>query len=407
MVESNRPEDSRSNYPNNLGGYRRPLARAFWTALVYLVVGLLWIAFSDRLAEMLVRDPAMLSQVQTWKGFFFVLITGGILFLVLYRQLQKDRFLLNLQHGQRLALRHREQQLTVLMNNLPGMAYRCLFDDYWTMLFVSEGSEWLTGYKPEELVNNRVRGYGELIDPADAEEVTQRVSEAVKAGRPFSVEYSLTRKDGRKIWVWERGCSVDVADGQTVLEGIILDISDRKALEWELEELATTDPLTGLLNRREFGRVLEEELERCARYKRTMALLWIDFDHFKEVNDTWGHAAGDKVLCTISRLLEDNVRSVDSVARFGGEELVIVLPEMGAQEAWETAERLCSRARETFIMLESGHEVTVTISVGVAVYPQHGQTSAELCASADRAMYQAKTLGRNRVATPDSAEPVA
>jgi len=406
-MESNRPEDIGSNQPDHLGRCRHPLARALWTVLIYLIVGLLWITFSDRLAEMLFRDPVMLSQVQTWKGFFFVLVTGGTLFLVLYRQLHKDRFLLNLQHSQRRALRQREQQLTVLLNNLPGMAYRCLFDDHWTMLFVSEGSEWLTGYKPEELVNNRVRAYAELIDPEDAERVTAQVAEAVEAGRAFSVEYTITRKDGRKIWGWERGCSVDVAGGRRVLEGIVLDISDRKALERELEELATTDPLTGLLNRREFGRVLEEELERCARYKHTMALLWIDFDHFKEVNDTWGHAAGDKVLCTISRLLEDNVRSVDSVARFGGEELVIVLPEMGAQEAWETAERLCSRARATSIMLESGHEVKVTISVGVAVYPQHGRTSAELCASADRAMYQAKTLGRDRVAAPDSAEPVA
>jgi len=406
-MESNRPEDVRPNFKEYLGGCRHPLARAFWILLVYLVIGLLWIAFSDRLAEVLFQDPAMLSRVQTWKGFFFVLVTGTILFLVLYGQLRKDRILLSLQASQRQALKQREHQLTVLMNNLPGMAYRCLFDDKWTMLFVSDGCEWLTGYKPEELVNNRTRAYGELIDPDESAEVVRRVAGSVQAGRRFSVEYTITRKDGRKVWVWERGCSVDVAGDRTVLEGIILDISDRKALERKLEELATTDPLTGLLNRREFGRVLDEELERCARYRHPMALLWIDFDHFKEVNDTWGHAVGDKVLCSICRLLEDNVRSVDAVARFGGEELVIVLPEMGAKEAWETAERLRIRARDKAIMLESGHEVRVTISVGVAVYPQHGRTAAELCASADSAMYRAKPLGRDRVAAPDSAEPVA
>lgn len=200
---------------------------------------------------------------------------------------------------------------------------------------------------------------------------------------------------------------VEAADGRILLEGIMLDISDRKALEVELEQLATTDPLTGLLNRREFGRILEEELERSERYHRSMALLWIDFDHFKEVNDSWGHAAGDRVLCSVTRLLEESVRSVDSVARFGGEEMVIVLPELNVAEALETAERLRKRVREQPVMLDSGHDVPVTISVGVAVYPDHGNTAAELCAAADRAMYRAKTQGRDCVAMPGNAEPVS
>lgn len=401
------PNRLATDAPKGPGKCHSPLKRSLWAVLVYLAVGLLWITFSDRIAALWFPDPEALSEVQTWKGYLFVAVTGLVLFVVLYRQLTKDRLLLNLQFSQRRALRQREHQLTVLMDNLPGMAYRCLFDEQWTMLFVSRGCRWLTGYQPEELVNNRVHAYADLIDPEDARSVNQEVAEAVEEGRTFSVEYAITRKDGRTICVWERGCSVEVADGRTVLEGIILDISDRKALEKELEELATTDPLTGLLNRREFSRVLEEELERSARYHHAMALLWVDFDHFKEVNDTWGHAAGDKVLCSITRLLEGSVRSVDSVARFGGEELVIVLPEMGVDEARETAERLRSQVREHSIMLESGHEVKITISVGVAVYPEHGRTAAELCASADRAMYQAKSRGRDCVAIPDNAEPVS
>jgi diguanylate cyclase (GGDEF)-like protein/PAS domain S-box-containing protein len=403
-MESNRPDEVRLNH---LGKFSSPLVRALWAVLVYLVIGLLWITFSDRLAELWFPDPGALSQVQTWKGFLFVMVTGTALFLVLYRQLTKDRALLSLQYSQRQALRQRERQLTVLMDNLPGMAYRCLYDPYWTMLFVSGGCARLTGYQPEELINNKVVSFGDLMDRDDAERVANEVAEAVQQGEAFSVEYAVTRKDGREICVWERGCMVEAADGRILLEGIMLDISDRKALEIELEQLATTDPLTGLLNRREFGRILEEELERSERYHRSMALLWIDFDHFKEVNDSWGHAAGDKVLCSVTRRLEESVRSVDSVARFGGEEMVIVLPELGVAEALETAERLRKRVREQPVMLDSGHDVPVTISVGVAVYPDHGHTAAELCAAADRAMYRAKTQGRDCVAMPEDAEPVS
>lgn len=377
---------------------RTPVRRATWAALLYLVVGLAWIAFSDRAVEAWFPDPETLSLIQTWKGFFFVLTTGAVLFVVLLRQLAKDRALLTLQHTQREALRKRERQLQVLMDNLPGMAYRCRLDPDWTMLFVSQGCTRLTGYRPEDLVDNRLVSYASLINPEDNERMAADVQAAVASGQSFSLEYGLTRRDGSRIWVWERGRGVEEENGTVVLEGIVLDISDRKALESELEELATRDPLTGLYNRRELSRVMEEELERARRYQRPMALLWIDFDHFKDINDTYGHAAGDSVLRSVSRLLERSVRSVDSIGRFGGEEFVIVLPEMDLEEARETAERLRNRVSESAQPLGDGQSVPLTISVGVAVYPDHGVSISALCAAADKAMYLAKDRGRNCVA---------
>nr|WP_273204649.1 sensor domain-containing diguanylate cyclase [Marinobacter subterrani] len=375
-----------------------PLRRACWVALVYLIAGFAWIAFSDTLAEAWFPDPRTLSLVQTWKGFGFVLTTGLVLFAVLARQLIKDRALLNLQRSQRQALRMRERQLQVLMDNLPGMAYRCRCDPQWTMLFVSQGCARLTGYAPEELIENRVASYASLMDEEDNERVYCEVKAALANNESFSVEYSLTRKDGRRIWVWERGRGVEEDDGTVVLEGIVLDISDRKRLESELEEMATRDPLTGLLNRREMSKVLDDELERAQRYQRPMAVLWIDFDHFKDVNDTYGHAAGDSVLRAISRLLLESVRSVDSIGRFGGEEFLIVLPEMDLEEARDTAERLRRKVAEAPQPLGDGRSAPLTISVGIAVYPEHGQTAAALCAAADKAMYLAKDRGRNCVA---------
>lgn len=392
------PSRQQSQGMNRLENNRTPVRRAAWAALVYLVVGFAWIAFSDRAVEAWFPDPQTLSLIQTWKGWFFVLATGVVLFLVLLRQLSKDRTLLTLQHNQRQALRKRERQLQVLMDNLPGMAYRCRLDPQWTMLFVSQGCARLTGYEPDDLVANRHVSYASLINDADNERIYAEVQSAVAAGRSFSLEYGLTRRDGSRIWVWERGRGVEEDNGTLLLEGIVLDISDRKALESELEELATRDPLTGLFNRRELSRVLEEELERARRYQRPMALLWIDFDHFKDINDTYGHAAGDEVLRSVSRLLETSVRSVDAIGRFGGEEFVIVLPEMDLEEARDTAERLRRKVADSAQPLGDGQTVPLTISVGVAVYPDHGATLSALCAAADKAMYLAKDRGRNCVA---------
>jgi len=295
-----------------------------------------------------------------------------------------------------ITIRQRERQLSTLMDNLPGMAYRCRYDEHWTMLFVSDGCRELTGYEPDELLQNRVVSFPELIDEGSHELIVQDVELAIGNAEPFSIEYPIIRKDGTRIWVWERGRSVDV-DGELALEGIILDISDRKALEEELSELATLDPLTGLLNRREMSRILEEEIARAKRYDRELALLWIDFDHFKAINDDHGHAAGDSVLKATSALLAGSVRGVDVIGRFGGEEFVILLPEMDRPEARETAERLRRLVSDTPQPLGNGQTAHLTISIGVSVFPDHGADAGTLCAAADRAMYQAKANGRDQV----------
>ncbi|CAN0589610.1 unnamed protein product, partial [Ectocarpus sp. 12 AP-2014] len=217
---------------NTLKNQHTPLLRALWVVLLYLCAGWLWITFSDAAARAWFTDPTTLTQVETWKGPLFVLFTTAVLFVVLLSQLQKDRRLLQLQHRQREALRRRERQLTVLMDNLPGMAYCCRFDEHWTMLFVSSGCRDLTGYEPEELIENRLTSYASLIDEECNDGLTEAVRQAVDRGEPFAVEYTLARKDGSQIWVWERGRGVeDESDGGMLLEGIVLDISGRKALE--------------------------------------------------------------------------------------------------------------------------------------------------------------------------------
>lgn len=502
-----------------------PVKRSLQVALAYLLVGGLWILFSDNAVERLVTDPELFTKVQTWKGWAFVIVTAAVLFGVILRQFLRDRDAFERQltqqeeilrlgqfqqsvienaniwisildsqgrvriwnraaeqisgytseevvgsdaiwetlypdpdyrawvlervghilsgdevaegleteiltrdnderviawnsrafkdSGGRIvgsiamgmditerkfaerALRSRKRQLATLMDNLPGMAYRCLYDEYWTMKFVSSGCRELTGYDPDDLIGNRRVAWASLLFDEDTDALVAAVERAIATAEPFSVEYRLKRADGQVIWVWERGRGVE-DNGSLVLEGIILDVTDHKDLESRLSELATLDPLTGQFNRRETERILEEEVARAERYDRQLAVLWIDLDHFKEVNDSRGHAVGDEVLRTVSLRLAESIRTVDALGRFGGEEFIVVLPEMSMEEAWDIAERLRARIADEPVRVSVGEPLDLTISIGVAVYPEHAASAEALCGRADKAMYRAKKSGRNR-----------
>lgn len=163
----------------------------------------------------------------------------------------------------------------------------------------------------------------------------------------------------------------------------------------ELRRLATRDQLTGLLNRREFDRILAEESERAVRFGRPLALILVDIDHFKRVNDTHGHPAGDGVLREVARRLGGLMRSVDRVTRFGGEEFALVVMEMDRLSALETAGRICLEIARTPI--RTGDLVLpLTVSAGVAVLPGDANDGAGLVVAADKALYAAKESGRNR-----------
>ena len=167
-----------------------------------------------------------------------------------------------------------------------------------------------------------------------------------------------------------------------------------------LEQESITDPLMGIFNRRHLDRRLQEEVIRCHRYDLLLAVLLVDIDHFKKVNDTWGHQVGDLVLKHVSRIFVDALRQTDMVARFGGEEFVILLPHTPEHEAYTLAERLRKTVEKTPLQLtlnEKQVEIMVTISIGSACVLPENDTAFDLLERADRAMYRAKQEGRNRV----------
>lgn len=165
-----------------------------------------------------------------------------------------------------------------------------------------------------------------------------------------------------------------------------------------LRGLATHDALTGLLNRREFDRLINEEILRASRFRRGFGVILLDIDHFKLVNDTHGHQAGDAVLVHIARVLATVCRGTDRVARFGGEEFAILEPEADEAAAAESAERIRTALEELPCPLQGPADpIRTTLSAGVAAYPNNGDGCESLLREADRALYEAKSLGRNRV----------
>ncbi len=159
------------------------------------------------------------------------------------------------------------------------------------------------------------------------------------------------------------------------------------------EEAAFTDHLTGLANRRRFERQLDREVTRTLRYGRPFCLLLLDIDHFKKVNDTFGHEAGDEAIRYLTKTLQAETRGIDLSARIGGEEFAVILPETDFVGGYDVAERLCRAIRDTKIPVVG----SITASFGIAEFPVCAATGRELLAVADAAMYEAKRQGRNRV----------
>ena len=174
-----------------------------------------------------------------------------------------------------------------------------------------------------------------------------------------------------------------------------------------LRSQAIRDPLTELYNRRYMDETLLQELSRVRRKEATLSVIMIDIDHFKRLNDTAGHAAGDEVLRRVARQLMSAVRREDVACRYGGEEFALILPELAIEGAVERAERLRREIEDLFVEVGGKRIGPVTASFGVACYPMHGSSGAALLHLADKALYQAKALGRNRVVVADRPDHVA
>jgi len=416
----------------------------------------------------------------------------------------------------------RARVLDTLINNLDGMAYRCLNDAHWTMVFVSQGCLALTGYTPQELVHNTTVSWEQITHPLDRERVRTSVATTSSNNLRFAVDYRILTKEGAVKWVHERGVAVADEQGTLVIEGFIedvtaqrslaeaqqaaeqryrhifehasegifqsspeghylavnpalarlygyddaqalitglqnisrqlyvkegqrelfrqmmaeqgevlnfesevyradgsriwisenahivcdaegqllyyegtvQDISERRRYQQELEHQANHDTLTGLPNRMLLSDRVEQGIARAERLGYHLVVVFIDLDHFKFINDSLGHDAGDELLKEVALRLRRCLRASDTVARLGGDEFVLLLADhFRASTVIDQLQRVLSEIARPVQL--SGREFQVGASLGVAMYPGDGEDALSLFKHADAAMYAAKGNGRN------------
>ena len=243
----------------------------------------------------------------------------------------------------------------------------------------------LVGYTLDEMIGRHVLSF-------IAEDELPKVREVMRLGRELSYETAVLHKDGSRIPV-EFIVRTLERDGEKLRMTIVRDIRDRLASEARIQHLAHHDGLTGLLNRGAFMERMALLMKRAERKGEMLALLFIDLDNFKRVNDSLGHLEGDQVLTTVSERLVGALRDSDMVGRFGGDEFVVLLTELTSRADIVVVLEALLSVVEVPVKAD-GRALSVTPSIGVAVYPDDGREAAELVQHADTAMYRAKSRGR-------------
>lgn len=289
------------------------------------------------------------------------------------------------------ALRTSEQRYRLMAENSTDLISRSTMRG--RMLYVSDAARSLLGYEPAEMAGHSIFEFVAADDQHVLRQVTVRI-EQERAPQTFS--YRIVRKDGSKIWfeTTSRAIADPVSGELSEIIAVSRDISERRRAEEQIEYQAYHDGLTGLPNRLLFRDRLTIALAHAKRQNTPVAVMFLDLDRFKYVNDTLGHSLGDDLLRAVAARLRTVLREGDTIARMGGDEFTILLADLASPtDAAKIAQKLLDTVAHP-IRVE-GHELFATTSIGIALYPNDGDSAEALLQNADSAMYRAKELGRN------------
>jgi diguanylate cyclase (GGDEF)-like protein/PAS domain S-box-containing protein len=354
---------------------------------IYFVFGLLWIFFSDFILSVLATDQAQFAHYSMYKGWAYIAITSVLLYLLVRRTLQQQSKLEN------SLLASEERWKFALEGADEGVWDWNLETDE-----VFRSGQWhvIYGYAENEIGRTATDGR-KLMHPEDLPRAVED-TRAYLEGKTsiYTSEYRLLCKDGSWKWTLSRGMVVSYsAEGKPLrMIGTHTDITERKRSEAQIFHLAHYDTITALPNRLLFMDRFEQEIKKARRSAHSIALMFLDLDRFKEINDTLGHDMGDLLLKETAQRLLHCIRATDTAARLGGDEFTIILNELHDPSSVEAvAQKILDQLAEPF---QLGSEIVyISASIGITIFPGDATNAEVLLKNADQAMYAAKDHGRN------------
>ncbi|MEX2273953.1 MAG: sensor domain-containing diguanylate cyclase [Actinomycetota bacterium] len=302
------------------------------------------------------------------------------------------------------ALFETEAKYGALLDQLPCAIYVDEPDAEGTTLYVSPQIEDLLGVTPEQYIHS-AEVWEEMVHPEDRERLNADYEAFLRTGHPEAGDYRFLRPDGTTVWIHDRSRLIRGTDGRALfVQGAMFDVTSQKEAELKVQHLAYHDALTDLPNRAMFEEAMELALARAKRRDLSVAVLFLDLDDFKSVNDSLGHTVGDEVLKVVAERLRHATRATDLVVRQSGDEFIVLMADLdrgadgtSARAAVDVVQDRIARGLGEPLVL-AGHELSTEASIGSAIYPEDGEDERGLMHHADAEMYAGKRERGGRLA---------